>query len=74
MYIVWLDLTFDFLHCVCANQGFRTLDDIRTKAHLTNTQKIGLKNYDDFLDRMPREEAAAIEKVVIHLNWLHICV
>ncbi|XP_073329024.1 DNA polymerase lambda [Pagrus major] len=45
-------------------QGFRTLEDIRTKAHLTNTQKIGLKHYDDFLDRMPREEAAAIETVV----------
>ncbi|XP_060906927.1 DNA polymerase lambda [Labrus mixtus] len=46
-------------------QGFRTLDDIRTKAHLSNTQKIGLKHYDDFLDRMPREEAGAIEKVVV---------
>ncbi|XP_035035581.1 DNA polymerase lambda [Hippoglossus stenolepis] len=45
-------------------QGFRTLEDIRTKAHLTNTQKIGLKHYDDFLDRMPREEAAAVEKLV----------
>ncbi|XP_013865647.1 DNA polymerase lambda [Austrofundulus limnaeus] len=45
-------------------QGFRTLEDIRTKANLNNTQKIGLKHYDDFLDRMPREEAAAIEKVV----------
>ncbi|XP_047214235.1 DNA polymerase lambda-like [Girardinichthys multiradiatus] len=45
-------------------QGFRTLEDIRTKAHPSNTQKIGLKHYDDFLDRMPREEAAAIEKVV----------
>ncbi|XP_037546177.1 DNA polymerase lambda [Nematolebias whitei] len=45
-------------------QGFRTLEDIRSKAHLSNTQKIGLKHYDDFLDRMPREEAAAIEKVV----------
>ncbi|XP_061535587.1 DNA polymerase lambda isoform X2 [Phycodurus eques] len=47
-------------------QGFRTLEDIRTKAHLSNTQKIGLKHYNDFLDRMPREEAAAIEKVVRH--------
>ncbi|XP_026025886.1 DNA polymerase lambda [Astatotilapia calliptera] len=45
-------------------QGFRTLEDIHTKAHLTNTQKIGLKHYNDFLDRMPREEAGAIEKVV----------
>ncbi|RVE75749.1 hypothetical protein OJAV_G00001840 [Oryzias javanicus] len=45
-------------------QGFRTLEDIRTRAHLTGPQKIGLKHYDDFLERMPREEAAAIEKVV----------
>ncbi|XP_040002815.1 DNA polymerase lambda [Xiphias gladius] len=45
-------------------QGFRTLEDIRTKALLSSTQKIGIKHYDDFLDRMPREEAAAIEKVV----------
>ncbi|CAG03351.1 unnamed protein product, partial [Tetraodon nigroviridis] len=45
-------------------QGFRTLEDIRTKAHLSSTQKIGLKHYEDFLDRMPRGEAAAIEKVV----------
>lgn len=45
-------------------QGFRTLEDVHTKAHLSNAQKIGLKHYDDFLDRMPREEAAAIEKVV----------
>ncbi|KAM6941963.1 DNA polymerase lambda [Lycodopsis pacificus] len=45
-------------------QGFRTLEDIRTKARLSNTQKIGLKHYDDFLDRMPREEAAAVEKVL----------
>lgn len=52
-------------------QGFRTLEDIRTKAHLNNTQKIGLKHYNDFLDRMPREEAAAIEKVVMNLNFSH---
>ncbi|XP_008287148.1 DNA polymerase lambda [Stegastes partitus] len=45
-------------------QGFRTLEDVRTKAHLSNAQKIGLKHYNDFLDRMPRDEAAAIEKVV----------
>ncbi|KAL1005887.1 hypothetical protein UPYG_G00065170 [Umbra pygmaea] len=45
-------------------QGFRTLDDIQTKANLTHNQIIGLKHYDDFLDRMPREEAAAIEKTV----------
>nr|XP_033796180.1 DNA polymerase lambda isoform X1 [Geotrypetes seraphini] len=48
-------------------QGFRSLDDIRTKATLTNQQAIGLKYYDDFLDRMPREEAAEIEKTVTEM-------
>ncbi|XP_077205605.1 DNA polymerase lambda isoform X2 [Paroedura picta] len=45
-------------------QGFRTLDDIRMKASLTSQQAIGLKHYNDFLDRMPREEAAEIERTV----------
>lgn len=45
-------------------QGFRTLEDLRTKANLTHQQKVGLRCYDDFLDRMPRSEAAEIEKVV----------
>ena len=57
------------MYClICCYQGFRTLEDISTKAHLTSTQKIGLKHYDDFLDRMPREEAGAIEKLVMHLH------
>ncbi|XP_063817955.1 DNA polymerase lambda [Pseudophryne corroboree] len=45
-------------------QGFRTLDDIRTKANLTTQQAIGLKHYEDFLDRMSREEAGKIEQTV----------
>ncbi|KAM6066805.1 DNA polymerase lambda isoform 4-T8 [Chlamydotis macqueenii] len=45
-------------------QGFRTLDDIRSKASLTSQQTVGLKHYADFLERMPREEAAEIEKTV----------
>ncbi|XP_071895820.1 DNA polymerase lambda isoform X3 [Anas platyrhynchos] len=45
-------------------QGFRTLDDIRTKASLTSQQAVGLKHYEDFLQRMPREEAAEIEQTV----------
>lgn len=56
-YLIYLTLFFVF-------KGFRTLEDIRTKATLTHTIKIGLKHYDDFLDRMPRSEAAAIEKTV----------
>ncbi|XP_030044794.1 DNA polymerase lambda, partial [Microcaecilia unicolor] len=51
-------------------QGFRSLDDIRTKAALTNQQTIGLKYYEDFLDRMSREEAAEIEKTVSALSYL----
>ncbi|KAM5141208.1 DNA polymerase lambda [Mantella aurantiaca] len=53
-------------------QGFRSLDDIRSKATLTTQQAIGLKHYDDFLDRMPREEAGKIEesvrKAAKHIN------
>ncbi|NXY20247.1 DPOLL polymerase, partial [Atrichornis clamosus] len=45
-------------------QGFRTLDDIRSKATLTSQQAVGLKHYTDFLERMPREEAAEIEQTV----------
>ncbi|CAI9554404.1 unnamed protein product [Staurois parvus] len=45
-------------------QGFRSLDDIRSKANLTTQQAIGLKHYEDFLDRMPREEAGMIEDTV----------
>ncbi|TRY92324.1 hypothetical protein DNTS_029281 [Danionella cerebrum] len=45
-------------------QGFRTLEDIRTKAVLNQTLRIGLKHYDDLLERMTRSEASAIEKTV----------
>ncbi len=46
------------------SKGFRTLEDIRTKAVLNHTLRIGLKHYDDLLERMPRSEANAIEKTV----------
>ncbi|XP_070540868.1 DNA polymerase lambda-like [Ptychodera flava] len=48
-------------------QGFRTIDDLREKAKLSRQQKIGLKHFDDFLDRMQREEATEIEKVVVDM-------
>ncbi|XP_074815588.1 DNA polymerase lambda isoform X2 [Natator depressus] len=50
-------------------QGFRTLDDIHTKAPLTSQQAIGLKHYEDFLERMPREEAKEIEQTVREAAW-----
>jgi DNA polymerase lambda len=46
-------------------RGYRTLDDLKAEdAGLTRNQRIGLKHYDDFLERMSREEAAQIESVV----------
>ncbi|XP_003475070.1 DNA polymerase lambda isoform X3 [Cavia porcellus] len=46
------------------HQGFRSLEDIRNLASLTAQQAIGLKHYSDFLERMPRDEAAEIEQTV----------
>ncbi|CAF1264141.1 unnamed protein product [Adineta ricciae] len=44
--------------------GYRTLDDLRTKAKLTHNQMIGLKYYSEFLERIPRDEVTQIEHVV----------
>ncbi|XP_064631460.1 DNA polymerase lambda-like [Lineus longissimus] len=41
--------------------GLKTLDDLRERGDLTKQQKIGLAHYDDFVERMPREEAGEIE-------------
>jgi DNA polymerase lambda len=45
-------------------KGYRTLDDLRTKAKLTHNQMIGLKYCSAFLERIPREEVAQIENAV----------
>lgn len=50
------------------NQGFRSLKDLEEKANLSRGQKIGVKHYEDFLQRIPREEAARIEETVIFAN------
>lgn len=47
------------------HQGFRSLEDIHNQASLTTQQAIGLKHYYDFLERMPREEAAEIRQTVL---------
>lgn len=51
-------------HLAAFFQGFRSLEDIRSQASLTTQQAIGLKHYNDFLERMPREEATEIEQTV----------
>lgn len=38
------------------NQGFKTLDDLRKFALLTENQRVGIEHYDDFQTRIPRAE------------------
>ena len=38
------------------DQGFRSLHDLREKAHLTKNQRVGIDHYEDFLARVPRAE------------------
>ncbi|KAL3460717.1 hypothetical protein BJX64DRAFT_177238 [Aspergillus heterothallicus] len=49
-------------------QGFKSLDDLSTKANLTQSQKIGVERYFDFSQRIPRSEVQAhgdfVRKVV----------
>lgn len=42
----------------------RTLEDVATRAKLNRQQKIGLKYYDDIIQRMSYEEAARIVRNV----------
>ncbi|KAL1973632.1 hypothetical protein VTN31DRAFT_6267 [Thermomyces dupontii] len=45
-------------------RGLYTLEDLKTKADLTRNQRIGVERYDDFRQRIPREEVAAHEEIV----------
>ncbi|CAK8681375.1 DNA polymerase beta-like [Clavelina lepadiformis] len=48
------------------DDGFRTLDDLRKNINkLTHHQQIGLKHFDDFEKRIPRDEMEKLEKVVV---------
>ena len=46
------------------SQGYKSLDDLRKRAQLTANQKIGLDHYDDFLQRIPREEVETHGEIV----------
>lgn len=41
-------------------QGFQTLDDLRNKAELNASQRIGLDHFDDINTRIPRQEVEAL--------------
>ncbi|KIV88885.1 hypothetical protein PV10_08517 [Exophiala mesophila] len=45
-------------------QGHRTLDDLRCKADLTYSQRVGVDHYEDFLQRIPRAEVAKHGEIV----------
>lgn len=45
-------------------QGYRSLDDLRTKADLTRNQRVGVERYDDFRQRIPRSEVEAHGAIV----------
>lgn len=45
-------------------QGFRTLEDLESRASLTNQQRLGLKYYNEIQDRMSRQEVEEICSVV----------
>jgi DNA polymerase IV len=44
--------------------GYRTLEDLRTKAKLTESHKVGLEHYDGFNSRIPRAEVEAHGAIV----------
>uniref|UniRef100_A0A131XSZ4 DNA polymerase n=1 Tax=Ixodes ricinus TaxID=34613 RepID=A0A131XSZ4_IXORI len=46
------------------HQGFTTLEELASSGQLTGQQKIGLKHFHDFLEKMPREEAGEIADTV----------
>lgn len=45
-------------------QGFKTLEDLRTKASLSKAQRIGVEHYQDFLQRIPRREVEQHGEIV----------
>ncbi|EFY90965.1 hypothetical protein J3458_003192 [Metarhizium acridum] len=45
-------------------QGYRTLEDIKSKAKLNPSQRVGAEHYDDLNTRIPRREVEALGAVV----------
>ncbi|KKK25112.1 putative DNA polymerase POL4 [Aspergillus ochraceoroseus] len=45
-------------------QGYKSLADLQARASLTAAQRIGVERYDDFSQRIPRNEVAAHGEIV----------
>ncbi|KAJ4394409.1 hypothetical protein N0V93_003626 [Gnomoniopsis smithogilvyi] len=45
-------------------QGFRTLDDLRQHAKLTDNQKLGIEHYQDLNTRIPRDQVTKLGECV----------
>ncbi|TAQ89484.1 hypothetical protein B7494_g2148, partial [Chlorociboria aeruginascens] len=45
-------------------QGYRTLEDLKSKAQLTENQRLGIEHYHDLLQRIPRDEVTTLGDIV----------
>lgn len=45
------------------------MDELQCSGILNRQQQIGVKYYDEFIERMPREEVTEIEAKVVQLKW-----
>lgn len=45
-------------------QGYRSLEDIKSRARLNQNQRIGIDHYEDFNTRIPRDQMTALGELV----------
>jgi DNA polymerase IV len=46
------------------NAGFKTIEDLKAGAKLTDNQRIGIEHFNDFSQQIPREEVAEHHRIV----------
>lgn len=44
--------------------GYKTLEDLKTKANLSENQRLGIEHYNDFNTRIPRTEVTAMRNII----------